>query len=385
MLDNAIDTDYRKEDIKPINDYELPKMLPRFAAASIDLAIFILLSFVILTISGLIVGKTNQNYINSNETLSSHIEYSKLAKYEEKNGYVSYSDNDLLTLEDNNPLIINKISYFYLSYLTGENIESGYEASLNKDDMILIDGLSYLPKDYYNVAFFNEKILKLKDENQEIKYFKYQETDGVKDESKIALIDEQYIEDVVSSGKTIKRLKNDSGLLSFLKETYQNAINDFYAQPAIKDVNKVIRDMNIILMFVAAIPSLIIFYILIPLLSPFGKTVGKYIFKLAVVDDRGYLVKKWRLLLRVIPILGATIYVCIINSLYFQLLAVILLLLISLGTLVFTPKKKALHDLMSGTIVIKTDKNTFIYPDEEHYQKALDIIKQRKEASNGPQ
>ena len=385
MLDNAIDTDYRKEDIKPINDYELPKMLPRFAAASIDLAIFILLSFVILTISGLIVGKTNQNYINSNETLSSHIEYSKLAKYEEKNGYVSYSDNDLLTLEDNNPLIINKISYFYLSYLTGENIDSGYEASLNKDDTILIDGLSYLPKDYYNVAFFNEKILKLKDENQEIKYFKYQETDGDKDESKIALIDEQYIEDVVSSGKTIKRLKNDSGLLSFLKETYQNAINDFYAQPAIKDANKVIRDMNIILMFVAAIPSLIIFYILIPLLSPFGKTVGKYIFKLAVVDDRGYLVKKWRLLLRVIPILGATIYVCIINSLYFQLLAVILLLLISLGTLVFTPKKKALHDLMSGTIVIKTDKNTFIYPDEEHYQKALDIIKQRKEASNGPQ
>ena len=40
---------------------------------------------------------------------------------------------------------------------------------------------------------------------------------------------------------------------------------------------------------------------------------------------------------------------------------------------------------MSGTIVIKTDKNTIIYPDEEHYQKALDIIKQRKEASNGPQ
>ena len=385
MLENDLSADYRVTNKRPIDDYEIPKFLPRFASGAIDLALYILLSFLILTIAGVIVGNYDKSYVAASELIANHIEYSKLAKYEDKNGYVSYSNDDLLAIEDDTPFIINKLSYFYLSYMTGNNVDTGYEASLNKDDTLIIDSVSYIQKDYYNVQFFNEKVLLLKEDSVGATYFKYQETDGVKDESKIAIIDSQYIEEVTSNGSSVKRLVKDNTLLGFLNDIYQDAIKVFYKQKAIVDANKITDRTNIILMFIATIPSFAVFYLLIPLLSPFGKSVGKYIFHLALVDDKGYQIKKWRILLRSLPILGVTIYVCLINSLYYQLIVILLLLLISLGVVVFTPKRKALHDLMSGTTVIKANKDIIIYPDEEHYEQALEIMKQRKEADDGSQ
>ena len=385
MLENDLSADYRVTDKRPIDDYETPKFLSRFASGAIDLALYILLSFLILTIAGVIVGNYDKSYVAASELIANHIEYSKLAKYEDRNGYVSYSNDDLLVIEEDTPFIINKLSYFYLSYMTGNNIDAGYEASLNKDDTLIIDNVSYIQKDYYNVKFFNERVLLLKEDSVGATYFKYQEIDGVKDESKIAIIDDQYIEEVSSSSGPIKRLVRDNTLLGFLNDIYQEAIKVFYKQKAIVDANKITDRTNIILMFVATIPSFAILYLLIPLLNPFGKSVGKYIFHLALVDTNGYLIKKWRILLRSLPILGVTIYVCLINSLYYQLIVILLLLLISLGVVVFTPKRKALHDLMSGTTLIKADKETIIYPDEEHYEQALEVMKQRKEAENGSQ
>ena len=385
MLENDLSADYRVIDKRPIDDYEIPKFLPRFASGAIDLALYILLSFLILTIAGVIVGNYDKSYVAASELIANHIEYSKLAKYEDRNGYVSYNNDDLLAMEDDTPFIINKLSYFYLSYLTGNNVDTGYEASLNKDDTLIIDSVSYIQKDYYNVKFFNEKVLLLKEDSVGATYFKYQETDGVKDENKIAIIDSQYIEEVTVNGNSVKRLVKDNTLLGFLNDIYQDAIKVFYKQKAIVDANKITDRTNIILMFIATIPSFAVLYLLIPLLNPFGKSVGKYIFHLALVDTNGYSIKKWRILLRSLPILGVTIYVCLINSLYYQLIVILLLLLISLGVLVFTPKRKALHDLMSGTVVINAKKDTIIYPDEEHYQKALEVMKQRKEAQNGSQ
>ena len=385
MLENDLSADYRVTDKRPIDDYEIPKFLSRFASGAIDLAIYILLSFLILTIAGVIVGNYDKSYVAASELVAHHIEYSKLAKYEDKNGYVSYSNDDLLAVEEDASFIINQLSYFYLSYMTGNNIDTGYEASLNKDDTLIVDSVSYIQKDYYNVKFFNEKVLLLKEDSVGATYFKYQEVDGNKDESKIAIIDSQYIEEVATNGSSVKRLVKDNTLLGFLNDIYQDAIRVFYKQQAILEANKTIDTTNIVLMFIATIPSFLIFYILIPLLNPFGKSIGKYIFHLALVDDKGYLIKKWRILLRSLPIFGVTIYVCLINSLYYQLIVILLLLLISLGVLVFTPKRKALHDLMSGTTVIRANKQTIIYPDEEHYEKALEIMKQRKEAQNGSQ
>ena len=58
------------------------------------------------------------------------------------------------------------------------------------------------------------------------------------------------------------------------------------------------------------------------------------------------------------------------------------LLLISMGILVFNPRRRALHDLMAGTSVIKLEKNNVIYEDEAHYEKALEIMKERDQVEN---
>ena len=380
MLENNVNRDNFTH---PIDNYEQPKMLNRLAAFAFDIALFILLSLIILTIAGVVAGNKGTSYSNASGLISDHIEYSKLAKYEEKNGYVSYSDEDLLTLENNEPLIVNRLYYFYTSYLTGENIQEGYEASLNKDEYIKIDGVEALPKEHYTTKFFNEKILNLASQKDEKIFFKYQTTDGQIDENKIAVLDENYIEEVKSGDTMIKRIKSDTDLMKFFSNTYNDAIKTFYAQKAIKEATNTINLINSLLMLISSIPSFILIFIVLPLTNPFGRSLGKRLLGIGVVTDKGYQVKKWQLLIRSIPILGATIYVCLINSLYYQLLLPLLLLLISTGIVVFNNHRRSLHDLMSGTSVIKLEKKTIVYPDAKTYEQALAIMKQRDEAKNG--
>lgn len=379
MLENSLTTDYREAKRVAIDDYELPKTLNRFGAAALDLALFVLLSFLILTIMGLFVGKEGSKLASANGLISEHIGYSKLAKYEEKNGYVSYSNDDLLSLTDNDEsFIIDRLSYFYCSYLTGAHLEEENGASLEKNEPFVINGISYLPSDYYTVTYFNENILGLPKEGQEneSKFFLYKD----EDRTQIGIVNPSYIEEVVTSEGKKNRLKNDNELLECLSKMYNNAIKVFYNQKSIKEATKVINNINTMVMFVSTIPSFIIFYLVIPLCSPFGKTLGKRFLSLAVVTDQGYLVKKWQLLLRAVPLLGAIIYICLINSLYYQFILPLLLILISTGIVVFTNKRKALHDLMAATVVIKMNKETVVYKDEDSYHQALEIMKARSEA-----
>ena len=221
MQENSIERDEIRH---PINDYESPKTLNRFAAVVLDLALYVLLSFLILTLAGIIVNKSGGRYHSANNLISNHIKYSKLAKDGEKNGYVSYSSSDLFSLEENEPLIVRRLSYFYLSYLTGENVDDHYEASLNKDDYIKVDGISYLPKEYYNVQFFNEKVLQIKEQKEGQEFFKYQQTDGHDDETKIAVLDEAYIEETTVNDVTTKKIKSASGLIKLFNNIYDEAI-----------------------------------------------------------------------------------------------------------------------------------------------------------------
>ena len=164
-----------------------------------------------------------------------------------------------------------------------------------------------------------------------------------------------------------------------LKNIYNDAIKVFYKQKSIKNATSVINNTNTVLMLVSTLPTFFIFYVLLPLLSPFGQTLGKRLLSLGVTDSNGYLVKKWRTLLRAVPLLGVVIYICLVNSLYYQFLIPLFIALISSGIYVFTPKRRALRDIVAGTAVIKLEKNTVIYEDEKHYEQALEVMKEREE------
>ena len=45
------------KNIKPIDQYQSPSMVARIGAAVLDLAMYIILSFLILTVGGLFIGK----------------------------------------------------------------------------------------------------------------------------------------------------------------------------------------------------------------------------------------------------------------------------------------------------------------------------------------
>ena len=370
------------KNIKPIDQYQSPSMVARIGAAVLDLALYILLSFLILTVGGLFAGKDGTPYSEANNTISEQVKYSKLAKEDGKNGYVAYTGNDLLTLnEQDESLVITNVSYFYCAYLTGLNVENGFEASIDVNEQIKADNGYYLAKHLYTVEYFNEKILNLpkKDEINKSIYFEYHKNGEENDYTRVGTIKADYIEEVSSGGALTKRLKNDSELTKRINEIYNDAIKVFYNQKSIKKANDTIKTTNIILMLVSTIPPFAIVYLLFPLISPFGQTLAKRLLSIGVTDDKGYLVKKWRLLLRAVPIFAVTIYICLVNSLYYQLLVALLLLLISMGIFVFTARRRALHDIMAGTTVIKLEKTTIIYQDEEHFEKALEIMKERDE------
>ena len=371
-----------ENNIKPIDQYQQPKMISRIGASVLDLALYILLSLIILTVAGVFVGKEGTDFSNANSLISDHIKYSRLAKEDEKNGYVAYNDTESLTInDDGQSLIIDSVSYFYCSYLTGLNIKDGLEASLDYDKEIKVDNNYYLPQDYYTVAYFNEEILGLPKPGEigHSDYFIYQSNGEEKDYTKIGVVSPDFIEEVQINGVATKRLKNDTKLTKMLNNIYNDAIKVFYKQKSIKNATSVINNTNTVLMLVSTLPTFFIFYVLLPLLSPFGQTLGKRLLSLGVTDSNGYLVKKWRTLLRAVPLLGVVIYICLVNSLYYQFLIPLFIALISSGIYVFTPKRRALRDIVAGTAVIKLEKNTVIYEDEKHYEQALEVMKEREE------
>lgn len=366
--------------IHPIDNYEIPGLLPRIAAAALDIAIFIFVYLILFSIGGFIASQEGQPYANSTALVDDHIHYAQLAKKDDANQYVALSDNDLLSFEEDNALIINRLSYFYLSYLTGENISANLEPSLHYQDRIEVDGVEYAKKDYYTVAFFNTEILKIGEENS---YFVYQETGENIDTTKVGVVDDYYIETADSDAGPIVRIKRDVNLLLYLKEIYQDAIVLFYNQPSIIQATNYVNFVNSILMLCAGIPSFAIFYLLLPLTSKNYRTIGKHIFKLTIVNDDGYKAKKWRIALRNFPLFGTLIYVAVINSIYFQFLLPLLLLMLSVGILVFNTRRKALHDWMAGTVVIDAKLPIKIYEDAEQYEEVLKVIKERSQTTNG--
>ena len=370
------------KNIKPIDQYQSPSMLARIGAAVLDLAMYIVLSFLILTVGGLFIGKEGTSFTNANNLISEQIKYSKLAREDEKNGFVAFSGNELLELDANeDSLVVTNVAYFYCAYLTGINVESGLQASIDVNEQIKADNGYYLAKDYYTVDYFNQKILNLpkKDEISHSTYFEYRQTAGENDYSKIGTVKREFIEEINTDNGKVKRLKNDNELSKAINDIYNTAIKVFYNQKSLKKADNTIKTTNTVLMLISTIPPFAIIYLLFPLISPFGQTLSKRLLSIGVTDDKGYLVKKWRIALRALPIFAVTIYICLVNSLYYQLLVALLLLLISMGILVFTPRRRALHDLMAGTTVIKLEKNTIIYEDEAHYEKALEIMKERDE------
>ena len=120
----------------------------------------------------------------------------------------------------------------------------------------------------------------------------------------------------------------------------------------------------------------IIFYLIIPLALKNGKTLGKLMFKAAVVNNLGYQVTPWQMCLRsLFPLVFiiASYLLGMITSMFLFYVLMLVVVIVSYSTTVFTKKHKAIHDYIAGTMVIDSEKSTWFKnaQEEEAYQAEL--------------
>ena len=359
----------KREKLSALEELTPAKTFHRFSAAGFDFALFFVLSILFQLLSSFILTQKNLPFGQAYDLQYNHVIAADLSKYVEDRGYISFENDDFYQKEDDNYFIINHLSYYYLSYLTGINLKTDYIASLEKDE--LIEGIT--KSEYYTVKWFNEKILSLGSDGSDNDYFTYQKDGDTINFDKIGTLQDKYIE-VVDGKETV--IKNEN-LYKKTNEIYKSAIKHFYNQKFIKSATNLMNTTNSFIILFSSLIPMIIFYIIIPSLSIFGMTLGKRIMSLILVNDNGFIVKKWQHLLRCIPLLASLIFISFINNLYISIIFCVVLALTSLSFMIFTQKNQAIHDFIARTAVIKNDGKK-IYRSKEEYNLFLELSAERK-------
>lgn len=133
--------------------------------------------------------------------------------------------------------------------------------------------------------------------------------------------------------------------LSFYKNAVANTIDKvLYNDPQIIELTNSILKNNITSLIFSFIISMIIFFLVIPLISKNGSTIGKYMFKIGVID----------LKTKQIAFKGQTSlrFIIILLEVLLSLMSFGGVLLISFSFTIFTKNNSALHDLVCKTTLV---------------------------------
>ena len=371
-MEEIVSRTIKQEDISPKDDFKQPKPFLRLSAALLDFVIFLIGAIVLLvtgsfivTRDGGVIGKENTLQIN-------HIVSSKLAKFDSDRGYLKYEADDYYQTDNGEDfLMIKSLEYFYLSYMTNTNIEDDMTYSLDVDNEKYWpkeNGVAVNPKEYYTVNYFNEHILQISldsgtSSNGYFTLKKDSEGHFIKD--KVGTISPEMYDIKEEAGAYQVTIKN-GGVTDYLKTIYESATKVFFNQSFIKESTRRITMINSIVMLVATIPSMIVFYIVVPMCSKLGKTLGKRFLGISLINDRGYAIKKWQLLLRVIPLFATLVFISLVNNLFLQIILSLIILLVSVTLLFFTYYKQSLHDFIARTITIKDD-GKIVFENQDDY------------------
>jgi uncharacterized RDD family membrane protein YckC len=162
-------------------------------------------------------------------------------------------------------------------------------------------------------------------------------------------------------------------LLSFYwsasaRSVYYNAGQDLYNRAFYQETYILYEGQERTYPLITAVPlASLIYYLIIPLCFSDGETLGKYFFKLCLVNSLGFKVKKSQVVLRQLPslVFGELSFVLLnpapAATLWLGVLA------ISYGFVLFDKSHRALHDLWSGTLVI--DKQNSLFYRDAHDQE----------------
>lgn len=311
----------------------LAKKSKRFLARLIDTILLFGLTSIIY-FSCIYTNVLDQEKINSNgEKIVSLIEDSDLFLMDENGNYAGKSTFTYLTIDE---LVSKEITY------NGKTKEVNLTKSLYN---FYLNKYSNYGGNNLNESAFLSTVLKIGESESNIKSF-----------------------DTVSYTLTLI----DESLTSTTKKFFLNAFDT--AQGIVLDyepIKNLISENQEIMMkalsysiYVFLLLSFI-FEFLIPIFSPKGQTIGKWIFKLGLVNNEGYEFKKWKHVIRYLTFL--------IVDIVLTLSTFGGVFLINFTMMQFAKKRKVIHDMTSGSVVIDTSTSIIFKnkKEEEFYNSRI--------------
>lgn len=281
---------------------------------------------------------------------------------EELNSHLCYRNEetgavDVLPSDSSFEKYRDTIAYYFMNYLTGENLDEPGTGSRLANEPIKNEKGEMVPKkDYYTIPWYNYNILGIKAADPEsdpeclFTYVKvgdvYDKTQlGIpKDPSKVAAIDVD----------------------KYMKNAYvQTYIQDFNKLSYVVDLSNKYTFIYSLEFVLSGIMGAIITYVIIPLFFRQGRTIGKKVFKLALATSDGYAFHNKQLIMRVMPLIVVMLafLIPIWNDFFLLLLIPLIIFLVSFALAMASPKKAALHDFTARSIVVD-DKSSLIFENE---------------------
>ncbi len=263
--------------------------------------------------------------------------------------------------------LLSHLYYYYSSFLTGENVELPNPTSSKTYDMVEDHFVSpdYLdnvvdtqlkPAEYYTVKWFNNEILSVSDKGAD--YF-----DNT-DENVLA---------------TIKEGVDADKAITFLNSLISNAQGDLYYRDYYVKINNTIKWNQAFIIIPPYISVMGILYLLIPMLSKNGETIGKKFCHLAVISKDGYSAKKRQILFRFFVFfveISLSLFAIGVNFTSIATLGVGVFILL-MATLI-SKSHRAPHDYAALTLEIDAQKSVW-FDSPEIEQRHIDELEAKME------
>lgn len=331
--------------------------LSRALAAGVDFTFVAVISVFGSTLIYRAVSDNNAQVKEAIKTQESAVLYSHLGK--ESNGrYLSYTSDEYFKKTGENYLIIDKLSYFYTVFLAGDETRVAVNEKVCPDYNIPlnIDGTEILPKDYYTVEWFNENVLSLPKEGQtsSVDYFAYQMDGENIDYTKIGTVNAKYI---VADGEDTK-VEATTEMNNYVYDKYRDAVTLLQKQQFYKKVTKTLNDTNALISFLLRMASILIFYLILPLSLPKGKTLGKLFLRLSLVKPNNEPIKRWQVIPRCAIALLLPAFLYLAPNLIAQIIVVMGLLIVDIVLFIVLKDKRTIHDLIALTAVTEDEPKT---------------------------
>ena len=305
-----------------MNSIRKPKLIKRFAALVVDIMLWFLVSLMALSfvINPCVNSITNYEYKTN--------EYRKVMYEIGAYVYVEYK-----TTSD---------SYYY--EIIGDVTNTSYE------------NLTYNEENTLGITMITTSNLKITVEQLDYYVAMLYTNIGDIDSFKASKVDSELFDELglpIESAKEedLKKYYFDQYQKVFESEKFKN-----YKDGYIYNLGDELNTIDIIKAYSSYFVSLVIFYLLIPMLSKKRQTLGKRILNLEVIDAKtSQNASKMQILIRFAAITLIEFFLSMILSglLYLPLLVSIIMMVITLN-------QSTIHDYISGTWVIEIVDNVYI-------------------------